>query len=157
MPARNDFPPVLLDAYRLDAFDYRSSSGRRLLRACIEAAWTSADSPAARVDPYDWYEMFTIAGFVTDCRRIRRPRRSHRLYRGCKIGGEMGMSWTDDLTVARRFAVMIGSRCSDDYHVVAAEVSADLVLGRFVHGRGEAEWVLNPCRIDEEIEWKVTR
>lgn len=150
---RNDMPAVLADAFYWHGL--LEHVGRDRLRAMIGDAWTSAEFPTRTVDTDTWHDMFTAVGFVTDCRRLRVPRVARTLWRGCLPGFEAGMSWTDDLARAQWFAKRTAFRVAG--HVVSAVVPADMVLARFVHGREESEWVLDPQRVaDLDIRQHVT-
>jgi hypothetical protein len=129
-----------------------AAGDRARLALLLREAWTAAEHPAHKVDPYVWADMFQEAGFVTDCRDVTAPdwETEVRLYRGCHPDWRLGMSWTDDLTVARWFANR------HDWWglpgiVVGADVPGHAVLARFVHDRREAEWVLDPWWIDEAL------
>ena len=56
------------------------------------------------------------------------------------------MSWTDNLEQARRFAAK--PQYGGKGIVVLTVVEPSSVLARFVHGRCESEWVIDPCYLE---------
>lgn len=126
---------------------------RRRLRNLLMGAWPDAEYPAHLLDPMIWWEMFTEAGFVSDCLHHRPPRRARTLWRGCAPGHEHGMSWTNRREVAERFAGRFASRYGGVVVSVVAPPSA--VLARFLHVRDEAEFVLDPMWIEDHPDIEV--
>lgn len=137
---RNELPTALWAAW--DAWEL--SGDRPRLRRLLTEAWTGAEYPTREIDEDDWLDMFDEAGFVTDCRRLRRPRITHVLWRGCQPGFEFGMSWSDSREKAQWFADRHADVFKRQGIVVELEVPAAAVLARFRHGREEREWVLDP-------------
>ncbi len=133
---RNDMPLRVWDAFHSNGGLLDS----RRLRTLLADAWTMAEFPAVALDPFDWEEMFRTAGWVTDCRRCRRPRQPKVLWRGCGPGAERGMSWSGERHIAVKFA---GYRRPGG---VLARVVAppEAMLGHIRHGREECEFILDP-------------
>jgi hypothetical protein len=148
--SRHDMPDMLRAIY----FESPEPLDGKRLGRLIDEAWTSDDHPTWSLDIPTWWEMFMAAGFVTDCRRLRRPRKARTLWRGCQPGFERGMSWTDNYDQAVWFARWREASLGPGV-IVSAVVPADMVLARFVHGRKEAEWVLDPYEL-ENLEISVT-
>ena len=68
-----------------------------------------------------------------------------KVYRGCEKGRELGLSWTTDLDVAKKFA--IGMRCrNQNPTLVTAYIPKEHVFA--VHlDRGESEVAIDPRRL----------
>lgn len=65
-------------------------------------AWMHTDS--ALLQGFKWWKRkFKEADFITNCNK-KRGCRKIKLYRGCSIGLENGLSWTNDIEVARHYA-----------------------------------------------------
>lgn len=77
------------------------------LAAVLPVIWAWADDPAQQIDAWAWENWFEQVGY-RDAHGGELPRPdSVRLYRGCspdEADDGWGMSWTDDLGVAQRFA-----------------------------------------------------
>jgi hypothetical protein len=130
------------------------SIDRNRFARLLADAWTDAEHPEGAVEAWVWVLWFDLVGFVTDCRRTVAPVGPQRLYRGCKPGGERAMSWTDDIRIARwfagRFSAVLGPGT-----VVSCTAPPAAVMARFLHGRGENEWVLDPRWLNEDGEWPL--
>ena len=73
----------------------------------VAAAWSGCEFPEDALWDYDpdaWHYLFGLAGYTVDGRRAERPTEPVKLYRGASWERREGMSWTDDVTVARWFA-----------------------------------------------------
>ncbi|MGO1685436.1 MAG: hypothetical protein ACTHYR_10695 [Brachybacterium sp.] len=77
------------------------------LAAVLPMIWSWAESPAQAVDQDTWAAWFEQVGYRDAAGDVLpRPERL-RLYRGCspdEADDGWGMSWTDDVDTARRFA-----------------------------------------------------
>ncbi len=99
------------------------------------------------LEEWEWVELFETAGFVTDTPGYVRPTAPLAIYRGARLGGERGWSWSTDRDVAAWFA-----RRSHDFGTPAVLLSATIapayILGAF-HDRNEAEVLIDP----DGLEW----
>lgn len=64
--------------------------------------WLNNDS--AMLQGFKWWKRkFRETGFITNCNKSRQKGKI-KLYRGSHLGLENGLSWTDDIEVARTYA-----------------------------------------------------
>lgn len=77
------------------------------LAVVLPVIWAWADDPAQQIDAWVWESWFEQVGY-RDAQGDKLPRpESIRLYRGCSPEEQddgWGMSWTDSLAVAQKFA-----------------------------------------------------
>jgi hypothetical protein len=99
------------------------------------------------LEEWDWVELFETAGFITDTPGYVRPTAPLAIYRGTRLGGERGWSWSTDRDVAAWFA-----RRSHDFGtpavLLSATIAPEYVLGAF-NGRDEAEVLIDL----DGLEW----
>ena len=114
----------------------------------IADAWVMAEWPIRGMEPSMWRMLFDKVGFLDDGVMDTNPPDSIVVYRGCVVGQERGMSWTDDLEKAIWFAERFGVTFGETkvYTMTATPAS---ILGHFTR-RGESEWVLDPEQILED-------
>lgn len=151
---RNDEPALLFDLY------YTRTLRADVMTTVILDAWSSPEWPTRCVDPDIWRDWFTRTGFVVDnddntSRPADRPDGPVTLYRGATDAAAAGWSWTSDLDVARKFARMLAHHFDRDLvlhpaHVWVASVPPAALLGRIDHGRGEAEWIVDPDLLEPD-------
>lgn len=95
----------------------------------------------------EWLELFETAGFVTDTPGYVRPTAPLAIYRGTRLGGERGWSWSTDRDVAAWFARRIHDLGAPAV-LLSATISPEYVRGAF-NGRDEAEVLIDP----DGLEW----
>lgn len=116
-------------------------------------AWVSMPSPSITLSADHWEELFAGAGWLDDGGEPR-PTRIPTLYRGAVEGWEHGMSWTDDLEVARGFYERNIDRFGEQHRVVLVarkRTRRGAVLARIWHVRSEAEWIVQPPLPHENV------
>ncbi len=77
---------------------------RWTLTRFVGEVWKACDHPEAEVAEELWLLAFEQAGYTVDGRRAEYPDTPLILYRGASFERRLGMSWTDDVNVARWFA-----------------------------------------------------
>jgi hypothetical protein len=94
----------------------------------LEYAWSTENSPQARIPEAVWLETFGLVGYATGLESpIPAPTAALILYRGCMPETRCGLAWTEDLAKAREFADAVGA--VDNVYV--ATVEATRVLARY--------------------------
>jgi hypothetical protein len=136
---RNDFPAIL--SY---VFDYLDQTSRG---EALEAAWVGSEYPTFQLSKEEWVTMFHAFGYTVDGTSRERPTESVTLYRGATPECKHGMSWTDNLDIAARFASgdLLGR---DPGFVFTAEVEPGRLYAHFHEGRGESEFVIETDGLD---------
>lgn len=142
---RNKRPHLLASALEDDTLPWDE-----YLPAVVDA-WTMAESPESHYGAEFWVWHFREAGYFHDGADHQSPAAPMTLYRGCSLGRERRMSWTDDLDTARWFAARVGDSGLHG-RVIQAKVQPWRVLA-YIHeeGRGESEWVID----SRSIRYKV--
>lgn len=139
---RNHGPALLFDIY------YSGRLSKKDLALVIGHVWSDAEYPARAFDPSEmWLDLFEDAGYTVDNKPAERPTTALRLYRGATMEHKAGWSWTDDLTVAQRFAGGLVGRTPGRVWTALAQ-PVDL-LAR-LNGREENEYVVNPSDLTIE-------
>lgn len=141
LPGRHEMPDLLLELWdNLDP-DIRP--------VALADTWTGVEMPLRVLDHWTWAEMFRDVGFVVDGRSARRPRRTPDLFRAAHHGSAAGMSWTDDIDLAKRFTEL---RPGAVIYRVDGGTAHRALLARFTenYGRGEREFVLDPDLLFED-------
>lgn len=111
------------------------------LAAKIGEVWSMAEYPDRALGHDRWFELFDVAGYTENGNRAEPPAEPLTLYRGSVDNRRGDWSWTDDRTVAYRYA--------DGQHyqrprgtVWRATVTPDRLLARNTE-RDESEYVVN--------------
>lgn len=117
-----------------------------VLAAVLPVIWAWADDPAQQIDAWAWENWFEQVGY-RDAHGGELPRPdSVRLYRGCspdEADDGWGMSWTDDLEVAQRFARRNRGA------VFTAEVPGYLLLADLTGDpRAEREYIVSGAELE---------
>lgn len=106
--------------------------------------WTAAEFPTLQFGFDEWFELFWLAGFVTDKPGFEKPTEPLTIYRGAFDDSRHGPSWTTDLMVAswfwRRYKQGAPNRPA---HVWTATAMPNEILGMFF-GRSESEVIFDP-------------
>lgn len=119
--------------------------------ALVAEIWSMAEYPLCQIDPDEWAQLFTLAGYTRTldgsglARRWPRPRKPRTLYRGASEAARLGWSWTDSPAVARWFAERPIWPEPGRVWVVTVDPSA--LLAR-IDGRRESEYVIDARRLD---------
>jgi hypothetical protein len=108
--------------------------------AYVMWAWSHCDNPQQVTDESEWLALFTQAGFVSEIGSAERPASPMKLYRGAPEDGRLRWSWSEDRSVAERFA-------GDGGLVWVATVEPERLLGRTTT-REEAEYVVDTNGLD---------
>ncbi|PLV44661.1 hypothetical protein X011_26390 [Mycobacterium tuberculosis variant microti OV254] len=143
---RNNAPALLSGLYYSGSLDLAAHP------SVVAVAWSISEHPESALEQDVWDELFRTAGYTEDGRPAAPPTGPVTVYRGCTPSGREGMSWTSDLTVARRFAhgQLRGRGVG---HVYALDAKPDRVLA-YIHeiGRLESEYVIDiSCVLPEAV------
>lgn len=137
---RAEGPAVLSD---LDAAGLLDES---TLAAVLPVVWSWADDPAQQLDHWVWESWFEQVGY-RDAHGDVLPRpESIRLYRGCstdEVDDGWGMSWTDSLAVAQKFA-----RRNRGSVFTAAVPGYMLLADLTADARNEREYIVSGMGLD---------
>lgn len=114
--------------------------------AVLPVIWAWADDPAQQIDAWVWESWFEPVGYRDAHGDVLPQPESIRLYRGCsadEVDDGWGMSWTDDLEVAQKFA------CRNRGQVFTAEVPDYLLLADLTGDpRAEREYIVSGTGLD---------
>lgn len=114
--------------------------------------WSHGGSAAAiDLEEWEWAELFETAGFVTDTPGYVRPASPLAIYRGARLGGERGWSWSTDRDVAAWFARREHD-CGTPAVLLRATIAPEYILGVF-NDRNEAEVLIDP----DGLEWSAVQ
>jgi hypothetical protein len=118
-----------------------------LIASAAPAVWQMLDHrewPAlGGLTRSQWLTYFEHTGFVLDGVQAVRPEGRVRLYRGCQVEHRRGMSWTENLDLARRFAARAPE--PEASAVWTADVPWHRVMAVITNVRdGEHEHVVDP-------------
>lgn len=132
----------LTDAGQLDLADPTMSG-------IVAQTWASGEPGSASCIGYDeWRKLFRLNGFTYLGEPAQRPGEPVIVYRGCTPEHRLGMSWSTEVGVARRFATEgISSRSSGAVYV--ARVEPDYLLAFIEEGHEEYEWVVDPLGLSD--------
>ncbi|WP_204080985.1 hypothetical protein [Mycobacterium riyadhense] len=142
--AGTTLPALLHDLIFADKVDLTDPN----MAGVVGSVWCGAEYPERCLDPYYWTDIFRDNGYINDGVLAERPMTPITLYRGCCSDRKLGMSWTSDLEVARRFAYdgLRGRRAGHVY-IFDEACGWDLLayIGEKI-GRNESEYV---------VDWEV--
>lgn len=116
----------------------------------VGQVWSMAEYPDSALGHETWRRMFADAGFTSEGEIAERPTRPVRLYRGSIADRRADWSWTDDLSVAQKYAAggLAGRPPSQVWSVVAPPQH----LLAWNDGRKESEYVVDTHGLEDRIE-----
>lgn len=91
----------------LSELDTSAGLAPDVLRPLVGAAWKLATVPELLLESARWVMLFLKAGYSVDGVSAPVPAGPLRLWRGALPDYRWGMSWSDDLSVAERFATRV--------------------------------------------------
>lgn len=116
------------------------------LAVVLPMIWSWAEFPAQAVDQGTWAAWFEQVGYRDATGDVRPRPEQLRLYRGCspdEVDEGWGMSWTDDVDMARMFARRNRGA------VFTAEVPGWLLLADLTSDpRGEGEFIVSGVELE---------
>lgn len=117
------------------------------LAAVLPVIWSWADDPAQQIDHWVWESWFERVGYRDAGGDVLPRPEQLRLYRGCSPDEQAdgwGMSWTDDVDTARRFARR------NQGQVFTAEVPGYLLLADLTGDpRSEREYIVSGVELED--------
>jgi len=148
---RNNEPALIWDLWCEDGWHDE-------IAQIVGDVWSAAEYPERALDQSMWLEIFGYAGFRRDGEVAPPPAESLTLYRGATAEGRFGMSWTNDLEVAEKFA-RAGIRGRAVGTVWTAEVEPRYLLAYVGREgtRGESEYVVDPAGLIDVREFGGSR
>ncbi|TAM63550.1 hypothetical protein [Mycobacterium sp.] len=141
---RNNGPGLLLDLFCQGSIDVVKHP------ELVADVWSSAEFPVNNLDPYMWVELFDEAGYTHGGQPAQRPTQPIELYRGCHRERHLGISWTTDPARAQWFADRDLGKGIGHVYVHRAKPGELLAYIHTEHGRGEAEYVIDPNFLNDD-------
>jgi hypothetical protein len=115
----------------------------------VAEAWASGEPGSASCIGYgEWLQLFRLNGFTYLGEPAQRPGEPVTVYRGCTHEHRLGMSWSTEVGVARRFATE-GMSSRPPGAVYVARVGPDYLLAFIEEGHEEYEWVVDPSGLND--------
>jgi hypothetical protein len=108
----------------------------------VAYAWSRLEFPLMESERGLWLESFREAGYTRDCEPATRPSKPLQIYRGSTADRRLGLSWTTNRRIARKFAFGLEGRLPRG-NVYSAIVEPQHLLARITL-RCESEMVINP-------------
>ncbi len=156
---RNDLPGLL--------FHHLHDLAPHDLVTAVTEAWTMSEWPEQHADQNSWLYAFDLAAdgaLIVDDEVVAREESGDlaaltdadgcvTLYRGAIESRRHGMSWTNDIEMARWFARRFDGMTDDQGKVWTITVPADYVLAILTGGRREAEVVVDTTGF-EDVEYR---
>lgn len=121
-----------------------------LLTAAVGEVWAMAELPDDALSQDEWRQLFAVAGYTENGRRVARPAAPVRLWRGAEPQFRARGSWTGTRAVAETYAS--GSLPWRTRGAVwTAVVPPQLIFAR-VSMRDEDEYVIDARTLQIELD-----
>lgn len=115
----------------------------------VAQAWASGEPGSAScIGSDEWLKLFRLNGFTHLGEPAQRPSEPVTVYRGCTPEHRLGMSWSTEVLVARRFANQ-GMSSRPHGVVYVARVDPNYLLAFIEEGHEEYEWVVDPAGLND--------